>query len=67
MAQFTPSPASLSLPTDRPFRLIIDVTPVRETAMFVLPGGKEIARIAVGMKRIDLAVTVEEAKEVTND
>lgn len=64
--RFTPaSSAIVSLPTNKPFRLIIDVTPVRGESVF--PGPSQNYRVLTGVERLDLAITVEKTVEVCND
>ena len=55
--------ARLSLPTDKPFRITFDVTPV--FGYCVLPSfGKSTFRMKTGPENYDVSITVEELPEV---
>lgn len=59
--------AALSLPTDKPFRLIIDVKPVHGEA--IMPGldADHHYKVRTGLERIEFAVTVEEMEGAENE
>ena len=65
MAHVPAIPVSLSLPTQKPFRLVIDVTPVFGTALY--PMGSKSVPVRTGMERLDIAVTVEEREEAADE
>lgn len=58
--------ALLSLPANRSFRIIIDVTPVHGTMAFALPGSSPIT-VRGGLERLDLSISIEEHEGVGHD
>lgn len=54
------TPAFVSLPVNKPFRLIIDVNPVHGECVMPSMCGKYDRVVRTGLERIELAVSVEE-------
>lgn len=65
--QIPTNPVTISLPLTRPFRLILEVTPVHGTAHLPGLGGGEPRKLITPPERLDLTVTVEELPEVERD
>ena len=58
-------PAFLSLPTDKPFRITFDVTPVYEIISMDIFG--EGFKRRTGPHSYDVSITVEEREEVSHE